>query len=101
MNKSIEIKLNLLHKTVVEIMTNGETIGYIVNTDNKEKPHSLVNSKGANVGDYDCPKCAIDAAARLHLGVGDDVPSEFEIKGRPSPKKLLLLALLAMLASDD
>lgn len=36
MIKSIEIKLNLLHKTVVEIMTNGETIGYIVNTDNKE-----------------------------------------------------------------
>ncbi|AKL43761.1 TPA: hypothetical protein I8438_002302 [Serratia marcescens] len=101
MIKSIEIKLNLLHKTVVEIMTNGETIGYIVNTDNKEKPHSLVNSKGANVGDFDCPKCAIDAAVRTHFNVGSEYATEFGIQGKPSPKKLLLLALLAMLASDD
>ncbi|HGM4535400.1 TPA: hypothetical protein ACKPUX_000032 [Serratia marcescens] len=50
---------------------------------------------------FDCPKCAIDAAVRTHFNVGSEYATEFSIKGRPSPKKLLLLALLAMLASDD
>lgn len=42
MIKTVEIKMNLLHKNIVEVLSEGETIGFIVNTDNKEKPHSLV-----------------------------------------------------------
>ncbi|WP_273849082.1 hypothetical protein [Serratia liquefaciens] len=100
MIKTVEIKMNLLHKNIVEVLSEGETIGFIVNTDNKEKPHSLVTPTGNNAGDFDCPKCAIDAAVRTHFNVGDEYATEFKIKGRPSPKKLLLLALLAMLADE-
>ncbi|MEO2278770.1 hypothetical protein KDV90_26140 [Serratia marcescens] len=101
MIKTVEIKMNLLHKNIVEVLSESETIGFIVNTDNKEKPHSLVTPSGSDAGDFDCPKCAIDAAVRTHFNVGSEYATEFSIKGRPSPKKLLLLALLAMLASDD
>jgi hypothetical protein len=100
MIKTVEIKLNLLHSNIVEVLSEGETIGFIVNTDNKEKPHSLVTPTGSDAGDFDCPKCAIDAAVRKHFNVGSEYATEFEVKGRPSPKKLLLLALLAMLADE-
>lgn len=36
MIKTVEIKMNLLHKNIVEVLSEGETIGFIVNTDNKE-----------------------------------------------------------------
>jgi hypothetical protein len=100
MIKTVEIKMNLLHKNIVEILSEGETIGFIVNTENKEKPHSLVTPTGDDAGDLDCPKCAIDAAVRTHFNVGSEYATEFEVKGRPSPRKLLLLALLAMLADE-
>jgi hypothetical protein len=100
MIKTVEIKLNLLHSNIVEVLSEGETIGFIVNTDNKEKPHSLVTPTGSDAGDFDCPKCAIDTAVRTHFNVGSEYATEFEVKGRPSPKKLLLLALLAMLADE-
>jgi hypothetical protein len=100
MIKTVEIKLNLLHSNIVEVLSEGESIGFIVNTDNKEKPHSLVTPTGSDAGDFDCPKCAIDAAVRTHFNVGSEYTTEFEVKGRPSPKKLLLLALLAMLADE-
>lgn len=100
MIKTVEIKMNLLHKNIAEVVSEGETIGFIVNTDNKEKPHSLVTPNGKDAGDFDCPKCAIDAAVRAHFNVGSEYATGFEIKGRPSPRKLLLLALLAMLADE-
>lgn len=100
MIKTVEIKMNLLHKNIVEVLSEGETIGYIVNTENKEKPHSLVTPYGNDAGDFDCPKCAIDAAVRTHFNVGSEYATEFSVKSRQSPKKLLLLALLAMLADE-
>ncbi|CAI1699691.1 MULTISPECIES: hypothetical protein [Enterobacterales] len=100
MIKTVEIKMNLLHKNIVEVLSEGETIGFIVNTDNKEKPHSLVTPNGNDAGDFDCPRCAIDAAVRTHVNVGSEYATEFKVKGSTSPRKLLLLALLAMLADE-
>ncbi|HGM4535399.1 TPA: hypothetical protein ACKPUX_000031 [Serratia marcescens] len=52
MINTVEIKMNLLHKNIVEVLSEGETIGFIVNTDNKEKPHSLVTPSGSDAGDF-------------------------------------------------
>lgn len=100
MIKSVEVKLSLLHSTVVAISAGDQVIGYIAKTENAEKPHALVSPSGHDVGEFDCPQCAIDAAVRAHFDIPDDTSTEFEIKGRTSPKKLLLLALLMMLAEE-
>ncbi|QJU39625.1 hypothetical protein [Serratia marcescens] len=48
-----------LHDEVYAVSENNQIIGYLAGTKNDELPFGAVSPVGLDLGDFDCPDCAI------------------------------------------
>ncbi|HHH2003263.1 TPA: hypothetical protein ACPZF7_000940 [Yersinia enterocolitica] len=106
--KEIKLSIKPLHDAVAQLSTDNEIIGYAVkNTDSKLPAASIVLPNGETLGDYHCMGCAIKAAAKNYIGIGEDeaieaieaIEANFSL-GKKQVRDLLLIALLSNFVND-
>lgn len=100
--KEIKLSIKPLHDAVAQLSTDNEIIGYAVkNTDSKSPAASIVLPNGETMGDYHCMGCAIKAAAKNYIGIGEDeaIEANFSL-GKKQVRNLLLIALLSNFVND-
>lgn len=88
--------LEEFHEEVHSISENDHIIGYLAKTKNEELPFGAVSSDGADLGEFDCPDCAIKAIySKAH-----NITHGRMITGS-DPRKMLLAALMMSLLSPS
>ncbi|CNB66026.1 Uncharacterised protein [Yersinia frederiksenii] len=100
--KEIKLSIKPLHDAVAQLSTDNEIIGYAVkNTNSKLPAASIVLPNGETLGDYHCMGCAIKAAAKNYIGIGEDeaIEANFSL-GKKQVRDLLLIALLSKFVND-
>ncbi|MGK4443143.1 hypothetical protein ACSMDF_07205 [Yersinia enterocolitica] len=100
--KEIKLSIKPLHDAVAQLSTDNEIIGYAVkNTNSKLPAASIVLPNGETLGDYHCMGCAIKAAAKIYIGIGEDeaIEANFSL-GKKQVRDLLLIALLSKFVND-
>ncbi|CQJ67235.1 Uncharacterised protein [Yersinia intermedia] len=100
--KEIKLSIKPLHDAVAQLSADHEIIGYAVkNADPKLPTASIVLPNGETLGNYHCMGCAIKAAAKNYIGIGEDEAVEANFSfGKSKVRDLLLAALLSSLADD-
>ncbi|MCB5312120.1 hypothetical protein [Yersinia intermedia] len=100
--KEFKLTINPLHDEVAELLAESEVIGYAVKNKGSELlPASIVLPDGKTLGDYHCTGCAIKAAAKNYLGIGEDEAIEANFSfGKSKVRNLLLAALLSSFIDD-
>lgn len=100
--KEIKLTITPLHNEVAELSADHEVIGYAVkNKDSELLPASIVLPDGKTLNDYHCMGCAIKAASKHYLGIGEDEAVEASFSfGKSKVRDLLLAALLTSFADD-
>lgn len=100
--KEIKLSIKPLHDAVAQLSTDNEIIGYVVkNTNSKLPAASIVLPNGETLGDYHCMGCAMKAAAKNYIGIGEDeaIEANFSL-GKKQVRDLLLIALLSKFVND-
>ncbi|WP_145578033.1 hypothetical protein [Yersinia alsatica] len=100
--KEIKLSIKPLHDAVAQLSTDNEIIGYVVKNKNSKLPAaSIVLPNGETLGDYHCMGCAIKAAAKNYIGIGEDeaIEANFSL-GKKQVRDLLLIALLSKFVND-
>ncbi|WP_145532544.1 hypothetical protein [Yersinia alsatica] len=100
--KEIKLSIKPLHDAVAQLSTDNEIIGYAVKNKNSKLPAaSIVLPNGETLGDYHCMGCAIKAAAKNYIGIGEDeaIEANFSL-GKKQVRDLLLIALLSKFVND-
>ncbi|WP_261238522.1 MULTISPECIES: hypothetical protein [Serratia] len=85
-----------LHDEVHAVSENNLIIGYLAKSKNDELPVGAVSPTGVDLGDFDCPDCAIKAIySKAHnITHGRMIASK-------DPRKMLLAALLISLLEQS
>ncbi len=85
-----------LHDEVHAVSENNQIIGYLAKSNNDELPVGAVSPAGLDLGDFDCPQCAIKAIySKAHnITHGRMIASK-------DPQKMLLAALLISLLEQS
>lgn len=84
-----------IHEGVHSVSENDNVIGYISKTENEDLPIGAVLANGTDLGEFDCPDCAVKEIYRKannitdgHLITGDE------------KKKMILAFMMAMLGGS-
>lgn len=84
--------LDQFHEDIHSISENYQVIGYLAKTKNEELPFGAVSLDGTDIGDFDCPDCAVKAIySKAH-----NITNGRMITGN-DPRKMLLAALMMSL----
>lgn len=84
--------LEELHDEVHAVSEKDQIIGYLAKSKNDSLPISAVSPTGLDIGDFDCPDCAIKAIySKAH-----NITHGRMIAGK-DPRKMLVAALLMSL----
>lgn len=81
-----------LHDEVYAVSENNQIIGYLAETKNDELPFGAVSPAGLDLGDFDCPDCAI----KTIYSTEHNITHGRMITGT-DPRKMFLEALLMSL----
>ncbi|EPN2806559.1 hypothetical protein ACTWOG_004292 [Serratia marcescens] len=81
-----------LHDEVHAVSENNQIIGYLAKSKNDELPFGAVSPAGLDLGDFDCPDCAI----KTIYSTAHNITHGRMITGT-DPRKMLLEALLMSL----
>ncbi|MBU9866782.1 hypothetical protein [Rahnella aceris] len=98
MQIDINVSISPLHEKVAVMKEGDAVIGYLTSNEGDENPFSVVSPEGDDMGNYCCKSCSVNAAWKRHHKV-IDVPESEKPKSRSQINSLILLALLARLAS--
>ncbi|MDN0113170.1 hypothetical protein [Yersinia intermedia] len=100
--KEIKLSIKPLHDAVVQLSVADEVIGYAAKNKDANSPlASIVLPNGETLGDYHCMGCALKAAAKHYIGVGEDEAIEANFSfGTNKIRDLLLAALLSSFVDD-
>ncbi|ENZ5479611.1 hypothetical protein ACGU0V_001112 [Serratia marcescens] len=92
-----------LHDEVHAVSENSQIIGYMAKSKNNELPFGAVSPAGLDLGDYDCPDCAIKAIySKAHnITHGRIIATHGRMNASKDPRKMLIAALLISLLEQS
>ncbi|HGM5963595.1 hypothetical protein ACTVNG_00815 [Serratia ureilytica] len=85
-----------LHDEVHAVSENSQIIGYMAKSKNNELPFGAVSPAGLDLGDYDCPDCAIKAIYSKAHNI-----THGRMNASKDPRKMLIAALLISLLEQS